>query len=173
VNSQVGIIVTENKHFKDQLTNDMDVNAKELVARELTTFKEQVCSESQANIRANLADVNRSSTDKINELTSRVNRLQDRLSSNSCFQAVRDASEPQAVGEASNSSCPAARASVVATGVNGLNECVDYASDNGARLNTCITHGSVRGGSNAHPSTDTRHQSELRAVRTYNGTAMI
>jgi hypothetical protein len=104
------LVVTENRHFKDQLTKDMDVSAKEFVARELTTFKEQVCNENQANIRANLADVNWNSTDKINELTSRVNRLQDRLSSNSCFQAVRDASEPQAVGEASTSSCPAERA---------------------------------------------------------------
>jgi hypothetical protein len=128
VNNKIGNTVTENRHFKvgnivtenRQLTKDMEVNVKELVAHELTTFREQVCNGNQANIRANLADVSRSSTDKLNELTSRVNRLQERLSSNSCFQAVRDASEPQAVGEASTSSCPAARASVVATGVNGL-----------------------------------------------------
>jgi hypothetical protein len=169
VNNKLGSIVTENKHFKDQLTKDMDVNAKELVAREVTTFKEQVCNESHANIRANLADVNRSSTDKI--ITSRVNRLQDRLSSNCCFQAVRDASEPQAVGEASTSSCPAARASVVATGVNGLNECVDYFSDNDARLNTCLTPGSVEAAMFILALTqDTKIN--LQVVRTYNGTAM-
>jgi hypothetical protein len=70
-----------------------------------------------------LADVNSSSTDKLNDLTSHVNRLQERLSSNSCFQAVGDAPELQAVSKASTSSCSAVRESVVLTGVNGLTEC--------------------------------------------------
>jgi hypothetical protein len=42
VNDKLGSIVTENRCFKDQMTKDMEANAKVLVAHELTTFRERV-----------------------------------------------------------------------------------------------------------------------------------
>jgi DNA anti-recombination protein RmuC len=73
VDSRFKSVASENKQSRHELSKDIEVNTKEIINKELTSFKEVV------------AEINQNNMSKFNELSSRVINLQDKVSTISCL----------------------------------------------------------------------------------------
>jgi hypothetical protein len=102
-------VASEVKQSRQELSKDIEVNAKEIVNKELASFKEAIAANDQRNLS------------KFNELRSRVINLQDKVSTISCFRSSRFTADPQVAGPSNIERSTTAEARMPTC----VNECVE------------------------------------------------
>jgi hypothetical protein len=76
-------VLSDNQKLKDKLSLELKDSTKQVVMQEFDVLKEQLHSENQSSVQSRLASVARDTTFQYNELTARINTLQDRLTEGS------------------------------------------------------------------------------------------
>jgi hypothetical protein len=113
VDSRFKSVASEIKQSRHELIKDIEVNTKEVINKELASFKEAIAENNQNNLS------------KINELSSRVINLQDKVSTISCFHQSKSTADSQVVGPCNVVRSTTAEARMP-TCVNEGDECVEF-----------------------------------------------
>jgi cell division protein ZapA (FtsZ GTPase activity inhibitor) len=114
-------VASEIKQSRQELSKDTEVNAKEL-----STFKEVV------------AGINQSNLSKINELSSRVINLQDKVSAISCCRSSKSTADSQMAGHSNSVRSTTAEVRMPAY----VNECIEFTSTDDVGISACLSEGS-------------------------------
>jgi hypothetical protein len=72
----------------DKLRKEIEENTKEIITRQLTSFRSRVTEDSLATVQERVEAVNRGSESRIIEIFSRLDRLQDQVASNRYVQGT-------------------------------------------------------------------------------------
>jgi ElaB/YqjD/DUF883 family membrane-anchored ribosome-binding protein len=107
--------------LNDRLSKKIEDNARDVVNKELSHFKSTMLNETQSKLDECVNIANTNSDAKLNELPSRVAKMQGRRQTDSCFQANNTSAYWQVVGIASLPTESGTVGTVLSGGVNALN----------------------------------------------------
>jgi hypothetical protein len=122
VDRRIKSVASEFKHSRLELSKDIEVNAKEIVNKELSIFKEVV------------AEINQSNLSKFNELSTRVINLQDKVSTISCLRSSKSTADSQVAGPSNIIRSTTAEARMPTC----VNECVEFTNTDDVGIRACL-----------------------------------
>jgi hypothetical protein len=126
VYSRFRSVASEIKQSRQELSKNIEVNAKEIVNRELASFKEAIAANDQRNLS------------KFNELSSRVINLQDKVNTISCFRSSKSTADSQVTGHINIVRSTTAEARMPTC----VNECIEFTGTDDVGISACLSEGS-------------------------------
>jgi predicted amino acid-binding ACT domain protein len=125
VDVKIHKVLSDNQKLKDKLSSELKDSTKQVVMQEIDVLKEQLHSENQSSVHSRLASVARDTTSQYNELTARINTLQDRLTEGS-IRSINSAVPGVVTEDLTNSNAAGGveGTSTVVNMVHGVNDCI-------------------------------------------------